>query len=200
MKIIQQLTTKPWLTEQDAPSGVVSLPPAKVGLVVFLAVVTVLFSLFVTAYFIRMEIDDWRPLPEPSLLWLNTLMLMCGSIAFQIARVAIERELMDRVKIFLLAGGVFTFIFLAGQLWAWQTLSNTGYFLSANPANAFFYLITGLHGLHMLGGLWVWVKTISKVWHGVEPEKLRLSIELCTVYWHYLLLIWLVLFGLLLST
>ena len=100
----------------------------------------------------------------------------------------------------LTAGGIFTIIFLVGQVLAWQQLTASGYFLATNPANTFFYLITGLHGLHLLGGLWVWAKTISKVWHGLESLSVtqitgvRLSIELCSVYWHYLLLLWLVFF------
>ena len=57
-----------------------------------------------------------------------------------------------------------------------------------------------LHGLHLLGGLWVWGRTTAKVLRGVEVGKLRLSVELCTVYWHYLLLVWLVLFAVLLHT
>ena len=100
----------------------------------------------------------------------------------------------------LIAAGVFTLSFLAGQLWVWQQLSSSGNFVAANPANAFFYLLTALHGLHLLGGLWVWAKTTAKVARGVEVGAVRLSVELCTVYWHYLLLVWLVLFALLLST
>ena len=70
--------------------------------------------------------------------------------------------------------------------------------MAANPAYAFFYLFTALHGLHLLGGLWVWGRTTAKVWRGVEWRQVRLSVELCTVYWHYLLLVWLVLFAVLL--
>jgi cytochrome c oxidase subunit 3 len=76
----------------------------------------------------------------------------------------------------------------------------SGYFLTANPAYSFFYLLTALHGLHLLGGLWVWGRTTAKVLRGVEVGKVRLSVELCTVYWHYLLLVWLVLFAVLLQT
>ncbi len=100
----------------------------------------------------------------------------------------------------LIAGGVFTISFLAGQLWAWQQLNASGYFLTANPANAFFYLLTALHGLHLLGGLLVWGRATGKVLRGAGVGDVRLSVELCTVYWHYLLLVWLVLFALLLST
>ena len=71
---------------------------------------------------------------------------------------------------------------------------------STNPANGFFYLITGLHGLHLLGGLVAWGRTSDKVWRGFEPAQVRLSVELCAVYWHFLLVVWLVLFALLLLT
>ena len=75
-----------------------------------------------------------------------------------------------------------------------------GYYAAGNPANAFFYLLTGVHGLHLLGGLVVWVRTAARMARGAELDDVRLSVELCTVYWHYLLLVWLVLFGLLLLT
>ena len=89
---------------------------------------------------------------------------------------------------------------LAGQFLAWQQLVALGYFAEENPANAFFYMITGLHALHLLGGLVAWGRTIAKLWRGIALSQLRLSVELCTVYWHFLLLVWLALFGLLIFT
>ena len=201
----QTLNVSPWI-EQRRPienvygDGALSLPPVKVGLGVFLAVATSLFALLVSAYFMRMTGTDWTTLAVPKLLWLNTGVLILSGVAMQWTRAAAQRGQIDGVKIGLSAGGVFTFAFLAGQLWVWQQLNATGYFVAANPANAFFYLLTALHGLHLLGGLWVWGKTTAKVWRGVEVGEVRLSVELCTVYWHYLLLVWLVLFTLLLST
>ena len=79
------------------------------------------------------------------------------------------------------------FAFLAGQLWAWQQLNASGHFTSANPAYAFFFLLTALHGIHLLGGLWVWARATARVLRGAEVGKVRLSVELCTVYWHFLL-------------
>jgi cytochrome c oxidase subunit 3 len=72
-----------------------------------------------------------------------------------------------------------------------------GYFLSSNPANSFFYLITGLHGLHLLGGLIALTRTTLRAWNTDEPEDVRTSVQLCTVYWHFMLIVWLVLFALL---
>ena len=64
----------------------------------------------------------------------------------------------------------------------------------------FFYLITGLHGVHLLGGLVAWFRASVRLWRGAEVAKIRMSVELCAVYWHFLLVVWLVMFGLLLVT
>jgi len=71
---------------------------------------------------------------------------------------------------------------------------------SSNPANGFFYLLTGLHGVHLLGGLVAWVRTSAKVRAGEDNARINMSVGLCAVYWHFLLVVWLVLFGLLLLT
>ena len=176
-----------------------SVPTSTLGLRAFLAVVTVLFSLLIMAYGSRMEFEDWRPAPQLSLLWMNTAMLVAGSVAMQWARMSARRGEIDGVRIGLIAGGAFTLAFLGGQILAWRQLDMLAAFDITNPAIGFFYLITALHGLHLLGGLVAWGRTTAKVWRGSDVVHARLSVELCTVYWHFLLLVWLVLFGLLFS-
>ncbi len=200
----QTLNVKPWVEQRQLTAAHgghgLSLPPLKVGLGVFMAVATSLFALSVSAYLMRKEGADWRPLAQPMVLWFNTAMLVFGSVFFQRAHSAAQSGRIDGVRLGLLAGGAFTVVFLGGQLWAWQQLNAAGYFLKTNPATAFFYLLTALHGLHLLGGLWVWAKTAVKLQRGAAVDAVRLSVELCTVYWHFLLVIWLVLFGLLMFT
>ena len=200
----QTLNVKPWVEQTPLPNDHggdgLSLHPFKVGLGVFLAVATSLFALSISAYLMRREGADWRPLAQPAVLWFNTAMLIFGSVFFQRARNAAKSGQIDGVRLGLLAGGSCSLVFLAGQLWAWQQLNAAGYFLTTNPANAFFYLLTALHALHLLGGLWVWAKTTAKVQRGAAVHEVRLSVELCTIYWHFLLVVWLVLFGLLLFT
>jgi cytochrome c oxidase subunit III len=196
----QRLGAKPWLEEGvivDFREGTPSLPPAKIGLGVFLAVVGSLFALFISAYSMRMNMADWRALPVPRLLWFNTGVLVTSSIALQWAHMAARRNDLDGVIIGLCAGGASALIFLVGQLLAWRQLSLTGYFVTSNPANSFFYLITAVHGLHLMGGLVALGRTIAKVWRGAEMTQVRLSVELCAIYWHFLLLVWLVLLALL---
>ncbi len=197
----QRLTAKPWLEEGlsvDLREGSTSfLPPAKIGLGVFLAVVGSLFALFISAYSMRMNMVDWRALPMPRLLWFNTAVLVLSSVALQWAHMAARRDDIDGVIAGLCAGGASAVIFLLGQLLAWRELSLAGYFLASNPANSFFYLITAVHGMHLMGGLVALGRTTAKVWRGVAVAQLRLSVELCAIYWHFLLLVWLVLLGLL---
>ncbi len=199
----QTVNVKPWIAQHSIETangdGSFSLSPVRVGLWVFLAVATSLFALFISAYLMRKTGADWTNVAAPKVLWLNTGMLILGSVAMQWTRNAAQRGQTDHVKIGLMAAGVFSFSFLAGQLLAWQQLNAAGYFLTSNPANAFFYLLTALHAVHLLGGLWVWGKTTAKIARGAKVGAIRLSVELCTVYWHYLLLVWLVLFALLLS-
>ncbi len=206
MNFFRQLTVKPWL---PAPDGVVGFhdgsvsatPPARVGLKMFLIVVGVLFFMLTIAYAGRMAFEEWRPVPQPWLMWQNTIVLILASAAMQLAQNAAKRNQWDSVKFALAAGGVCTFVFLIGQSVAWRQLVTQENFELTNPALALFFLITGLHGLHLLGGLVAWGRTIDKVWRrdDLDVAKVRLSIELCTLYWHFLLAVWLVLFALLFS-
>jgi cytochrome c oxidase subunit 3 len=190
----QSLNTQPWDAhdplENQPGRGVLNVDPAKIGLLSFIAVATSLFALFLSAYLMRMKLADWRPLAEPSLLWINTGVLVLASAAFQLTKGAASKSQPLTVKIGLVVGGACTILFLLGQLMAWQQLNASGYFLASNPANSFFYLLTALHGLHLLGGLWVWGRTTARLLTGADALSVRLSVELCTVYWHYLLLVW----------
>ena len=202
----RQLTARPWEAMQrtfdDAQDGTaLAAAPARVGLWILMAVITSFFGLFISAYGMRMMLADWQPLSDPLLLWVNTLLLALSSLAFQWTRHNAKLGDPGRVKTGLAAAGFFAFAFLAGQWLAWGQLADSGQYVSSNAATAFFYLLTALHGVHLLGGLAVWCRTTARMWRGDSPlGAIRLSVELCTVYWHYLLLVWLALFGLLLTT
>ncbi len=197
----QRLMAKPWLEQGMAGDFVgfdrSALPTAKIGLGVFLAVVGCLFSLFTSAYFMRMGLPDWQPLPLPRLLWLNTGVLVLSSVALQCAVIAARRGQTDMVRLGLATAGLTALAFLAGQLMAWRQLTADGYLLASNPANSFFYLITAMHGLHILGGLIGLGRTSASAWNGARPQRLSLSVELCAMYWHFLLFVWLCIFAVL---
>mgnify|MGYP001118407297 CR=1 FL=1 len=204
MSLIKTVSAKPWerkgVIEARHPEGAFAAPPEKVALVFFLAVAAVIFSMFSVSYVIRMELPDWRPLADPVQLYANTALLVISSVLFQWARNSVNSEQPKNVKLAFITGGLFAFLFIAAQLMTWNSLQAAGYYVSSNPANSFFYLLTGLHGLHLLGGLWVWSKSSIRLLSGGEAKDLKLSIELCTLYWHFLLIIWLLMFAMLSNT
>ena len=127
----QRLMAKPWLEVSaigEVPdTGASSLPAATIGLGVFLAVVSSLFALFISAYFMRMQVADWVQLPAPKLLWFNTGVLILSSVALQYAQVAARRGRRQDVGDGLIVGGLFALTFLVGQLFAWRQLNAAGY-------------------------------------------------------------------------
>lgn len=204
MSFLKHVTDKPWERKGVIgglePEGAFDTDAERVALVVFLVVATVVFSLFTVSYFIRMELPDWQPLAEPTLLWFNTGLLVVSSILFQWARNIVGREEQRNLMTAFVGGGVFALMFIVGQLLTWQYLQAQGLYVNSNPANAFYFLMTGLHAIHLLGGLWVWSKSSIRLLSGGEPKDVKLSIELCTLYWHFLLIVWLALFAVLANT
>ena len=194
---------QPWVAElvdETANQAPMNANAKVVALETLLAVVTSFFALIMSAYGLRMDYADWVPLNEPELLWLNTGMLVLASFVLQWTRNGAVSGRVSRVKPGLIVTGLLTVAFLAGQFAAWRMLSASGQYVSSNPANAFFYLMTAAHALHILGGMYVWARATLRVVNGAHPDTIRQSVVLCTVYWHFLLIVWLVMFGLLLST
>ena len=224
MNIFKRLAEKPWIYQAGSVTELRTASYAasnqKVALVCFLAIVGVLFSLFFAAYHMRLEPlefgagrqSDWAPLPEPMLLWFNTAVLVLASGAYEWARRAAKSGDTGTAKLAFLAAGGATLAFLVLQLVVWNELVARGYYAHANPANAFFYLITGVHGVHLLGGLVAWARAARRFAGagaaGVEGEdaaaanrqRLRHSIDLCALYWHFLLLVWLGMLALFVNT
>lgn len=198
--IRQGVTSKPWLEQGVTDDWVDDVSPVsskeKVGLGVFIAVASSLFALFISAYAMRMQMADWRALPIPKLLWLNTGVLFLSSMALHRTGKALKDRDSDTARMGLLAAGVTALAFVSGQLLAWRQLMTEGYWLTSNSANAFFYVLTGLHGLHLLGGMAVLGFVIERSWRtrGLDDRQ-HLIIQLCTTYWDFLLVAWLVLFA-----
>lgn len=168
---------------------------AATGLWVFMGVATMLFSLFLAAYVIRLDGVDGYPLAMPWQLWLSTAVLAAGSILLQRASAAARESASERLHALLLAGGVSALVFIGTQLWAWQALLEARVLLAGNPAGSFFYLLTAMHGLHVIGGLVGWWVAVRAVWRQADPASLAWRITLCARYWHFLLVVWVVLFA-----
>jgi len=168
---------------------------AKTGLWILIGVLTVLFTLLLLAYVIRMSDGDWRPVTMPWQLWMNTGVLILGSIVLQHTATLLRRPRPSRLRASFLLSGACGLGFVAGQLWAWQRLIALNHPVAANPANSFFYLLTGLHGVHVIAGLVVLAWGTALAWRYPGTRRAQLYVSLCARYWHFVLAVWLVLFS-----
>lgn len=207
MSFLSALTDKPWENGSLAADGLDedTVKTRRVGLRVLLAVVCMLFFLFFVAFLMRSQYPDWQPLAEEpnqplfnkSVLWLNTVYLILASIFLQWSR-KVSKGNNDKVMQFtLLFGGVFSTAFVTGQLMFWQSLYQQGFYVSDNPAISFFYLFTGLHAAHVIIGLIAWCAALVVAFR--QHPRTQHYIELCAIYWHFLLGLWAALFLLLVS-
>lgn len=204
MSFLSKITSKPWehAGELEGLHGefITTRTASRTGLLMFLAVISSMFLLFMISYYTRSLFPDWEVLPDPRILWLNTGLLVLASIALQMASGAAKRNETGSMRYALIAGAVLTLAFIAGQLVAWDQLVQKGFYAQENPAFAFFYLVTGLHALHLVGGMWFLVRAALGAGNAEKREKVRYSVSLCATYWHYLLVVWILLFTLLLRT
>lgn len=212
MSLIGRLAERSW----EAPGvdglrepGSYRPAAATVGVYVYFGVATVIFALIMAAYLMRMGLptamdhgagEDWHPMPEPPMLWINTVVLILSSLAWEIARRAAARGDAQRMRPAAMTGNLLGLLFLAGQILLWWHYQAAGYYLAANPANAFFYLLTAVHGLHLVGGIAAGARTLGQIAMGSDMRRASRNVRLCAVYWHYLLLVWALLAVLLVLT
>ncbi|MFA5939202.1 MAG: hypothetical protein WC809_07585 [Sinimarinibacterium sp.] len=205
--IRQSIADTPWVAAsghvvplRSVPAGVTA---PRVALGVFLAVVTSVFALTISAYMMRMAASaEWRFLPHPQLAWVNTGLLVIGSLGLQIAWTSVKRERpgafwRDAFWLALALGVGCTVAFMAGQYLLWRELMAAGYYMTDYVGSAFFLMMSFLHGAHLLGGLVVLTRAVVAFRRGAPLSRLRESIALCAVYWHYLLFVWIVLYSVL---
>jgi len=179
-------------TGGDALHGHGARAPGSVGLWVFMGVVTALFSLFLAAYVMRMDSPDWRRIALPWQVWLSTAVLAAACVSMEIARRTARSGRMVRARHALRLGGAGAVAFVVVQLWAWEALYAIHVVPANNPAGSFFYLLTAMHGLHMLGGLVGFAFVAADRGSGARTV---MRIGLCARYWHFLLGVWIVLLG-----
>ena len=212
MSFFSTLGEKPWLA-QTGEIPVISyaeqnILKGKTALKFFLAVVGVIFFLFTVTFLARTQFPDfmalsgepWQPFTNPVQLWYNTIALLLGGIALQWAKLSAKADQLNRALAGIIIGIFFSLAFLIGQLLVWNQLYDLGYVLTSNPANSYFYLFTAVHGLHILGGLAALSNVTFQFIRKNSLTKLSSGISLCTTYWHFLFVVWLLLFGLLTSS
>jgi cytochrome c oxidase subunit 3 len=155
-----------------------------------------LFMGFTSAYVFRRASADWRPLAPPALLWVNTGTLLASSVSLQLARRRLRDWALREANHWLAATGVLGGAFVVGQYLVWRGLQARGVYLASNPHSSFFYVLTGLHGVHLLGGL-VWFSVVArKVYRMAHPPG-EDGLALFATYWHFLGVLWVYVFLLL---
>ena len=211
MSIFKTLRDKPW--EHAAAAGNVPayVPDpsgaSRIALRFILAMVGVIFFLFIITFLSRSQYPDfealagapWQPFTDASRLWFNTALLACASLGMQMGLSGARKGRLNISVLGVSAGVLFTVLFILAQFDLWLHLQDMGFYVNTNPANSYFYLLTAVHGLHMMGGLIVLSNVVFRVWYDNDLTSLAAPLQLCTTYWHFLLGVWAVLFWLLTS-
>jgi len=164
---------------------------AKLGIWIALGSITMLFAAFTSAYIVRSAGEDWIPLEVPPILWLNTAIILLSSVAMEIARRAFVASRPVAFRKWLLATAILGMLFLAGQVVAWSQLAEQGIYLQSHPHSSFFYVLTGVHAVHLLAGVLAlfYVLALASRYRLMPGESS--SPGVCATYWHFVAAIWL---------
>jgi cytochrome c oxidase subunit 3 len=170
----------------------------QVGLWVLLTGIMMLFAGLTSAYIVLRGDPGWQNITLPRILWVNTAVLVAGSIAIEFARGTLKKNHPAAANQWLVVAGGLGVAFLAGQVFAWRQLVNAGVFLPSTLHSSFFYLLTGIHGIHLLGGIGGLGFVLGKAWKGRLTVFSHEPLRLCATYWHFMDALWIYLFLLLL--
>lgn len=176
---------------------------AKVVTWFLLLVVLMTFGGLIGAYVVisTNNVAEWRPFDLPIQVWISTAIIIISSVVYEIARRAIYANDHPKLRKYLIATTVLGAAFISSQLLAWLALVNRGLYMSGNPYAGFFYILTGIHAIHILGGIAALgatiLRTAAPTEYGPELEYRRNLARSVGWYWHFMGAIWIALFVLL---
>ncbi|MBI4469388.1 MAG: cytochrome c oxidase subunit 3 [Acidobacteria bacterium] len=187
----------------------------RLGMWIALAAILMMFVAFTSAYIYRQGLaGDWQPIDLPGVLWISTGLLLASSFTMEKAKRALKGGYTPGFNRWISATVLLGIGFLFGQLAAWRGLAASGIYLASNPNSSFFYLLTGAHGLHLLGGLTALgfivfgsMRSPAPVGVAGYPARVTASgpgagretiVEITAMYWHFMDGLWIYLFLLLL--
>lgn len=171
-----------------------SFDTARLGLWLLLASVTMLFAAFTSSLLVRRTGEDWVPLRAPALLWLNTALLLASSGTVELGRRALLRGHVETLRTWFGATLGLGCAFVAGQVVAWGELAQQGIFLASNPASSFFYVLTGTHAIHVLGGVVALAVFWFRARRPLYAPGAAIGPRLTATYWHFVDGLWVYLF------
>ena len=171
-----------------------SMNPKKFALWLFIVSVIMVFAALTSAYIVRQAEGDWLIFELPRLFWITSIIILVSSGTMHWAYLAAKNDNLESVKVATIFTTILGIAFLVGQFMAWGDLVSNNVFFVGNPSGSFAYVLSGLHGLHIVGGVVFLSILLSAAFkYNVHSKNLSL-IEMCATYWHFLDVLWLYLF------
>jgi cytochrome c oxidase subunit III len=157
-----------------------------------MASIVMLFGAFTSAYLVRQGAGNWLQFTIPYHFYVSTTLVVLSSIALHIGYNAYKRKEMMKYKNLLLVSTLLGIGFVVFQYLGWVNMFAQGVDLKANVGGSFFYLITGTHAMHVLGGITVLLISSLNAWSApiTYTESRRNRIEMCLHFWHFLGGLW----------
>lgn len=168
-----------------------------------LLVVTMTFGGLIAAYVVIATngVAEWRPFDLPIQVFISTAIILASSLAYHLGKTAVFRNDQASAKKWFIWTTVLGAAFISSQLLAWLALAQRGLYVASNPYAGFFYVLTAVHAVHVLGGIIALGSVLLRVWHPTtDPERLGKRMTQAQVvgwYWHFMDALWIVLFVLL---
>jgi len=178
----------------EEPKKPLAMNPKKFGMWLFMASVMMLFMSLTSAYIVRQAEGNWVFFELPSLFYVTSVIIVLSSITMQAGYVWAKRDNVYRAKMMLLITSVFGIAFLVGQFFGWKQLVGNSIYLVGNPSGSFLYILTGLHGLHIISAIVFLLIMLGASFKGKVHAGNMTKMEMCTTYWHFLGGLWLYLF------
>ncbi len=160
------------------------------GIAVAIVSILMFFMALVSAYVVRKgSANDWATFHFPGIIWLNTAMLVASSLTLELARRRLAKSDLSGFRALWWISTVLGFVFLAGQIFVWRQLFDQGVFMASNPASSFFYVFTGAHALHILGGIGALLFVALRNFDLAKVTR-STAAEITSYFWHFLDALW----------
>jgi cytochrome c oxidase subunit III len=182
--------------EESARVRSAATEASRSGIWVGIFAITMSFAAYTSALFVREGSGDWAHIALPPILYANTLALLLSSVTVEVSRrslfggAELGSEGLAKGLGWLGATLTLGLVFLAGQYEAWRQLGARGLYLATNPNSSFFYVLTGMHVLHLLGGIAALVYLMGRLTVR-HATFLRSAFDSTAIYWHFMGVLWL---------
>ncbi|MEO0732163.1 MAG: heme-copper oxidase subunit III [Bacteroidota bacterium] len=166
--------------------------PQKLALWVAIVSLVMMFTALTSAYVVRRAAGNWLEFSIPSIFYVNTLVIVASSLTLHAAYGAFKREAAGAYKALLSITFLLGIAFVVLQYFGWEQMAAAGVPLKINPSGDFIYAISGLHAVHVIGGMVALAVTMVIAFLRklrVTPAR-KLRLELTMTYWHFVDVLW----------